>query len=243
MSIAGRSLELALLRAARHYATHGRPCFLQRQEHTPGRTVAHADLVGGVDGRALALEAKMTEGDYFPLKPERAPQRAALQKLHEQRAQVSLVVEFTDYGEIYAVGWTFVEAFLLRAWRRSLPLDWFRAYAALVPQLHADNERKRSALWLDGEPHPERDGALAGINIERAGKPALPIDGDLERDAQLDARRSPRQRALHERLANRPKPGTEEYRVYMQKLVGEGIDRQLGAAARKPAWGRGRGRR
>jgi hypothetical protein len=243
MSTAGRPLELTLLRGARYYAAQGRPCFLQRQEHTPGRTVAHADLVGGIDGRALALEAKMTEGDYFPLKPERAAQRAALSGFRRQGADVSLVVEFTDHREIYVAYWEFVDAFLHRAWRRSLSRDWFMAHGMLVPQLHAGDEKRRAALWLDAAPHIERGAAWARVNAERACKPTFPIDGNLERDAKLDAHRSPKQLALQQRLAARPKPGTEEYRVYMQRLVAEGIDRQLGASARKPAWSRSRGRR
>jgi hypothetical protein len=246
VSAAGASLVNALLRAARYYAANGRPVFLQRQEHTPGRTHAHADLVGGVDGRAVALEAKMTRGDYFPLEPKRAAQRAALSELRSRGAGVALVVEFTDHGEIYVASWWRVEQFLVAAWRRSLSLTWFRAWGHLIPQLHAGDESRRCALWLDFETYPTWRQALELLDAERAGQPVFAIDGDLERDAARDRRRSSRQSQLDECLAARPAPGTEEYRAYVRQLAQEGVGRVLKGAGRgkggtRPIWRGGQG--
>lgn len=241
MSVAGAPLVNALIRGAGYYAAHGRPSFLQRQEHTPGRTYAHADLVGGVDGQAVALEAKMAAGDEFPLKRERAAQRAELQRLHGQRARVALVIEFTDHGEVYVVPWAAVSEFLAAAWRRSLSRDWCMVNGQLARQLHTGD--RRLVFWLDLVEHPNRYDAITRVAEDRDGKDLRPIDGDLERDARLDARRSPKQLALHERLANRPRPGTPEHREYMLWLMGEGTDRQLRAGARGKAgrWRGGRG--
>lgn len=230
MSPAGASLVNALLRAARHYAAQGRQVHLARQEHTAGRTTAHADLLGSVDGRSVALEAKMTKGDYFRLYPERAAQRAELQRLYELGYDVSLVVEFTDYGEVYRVPWAHVRAFLMMAWRRSLSRDWFMVYGQLARQL---SEPKRSVFWRDAVDHPDRYDAVKRVTKDRYNKALAKIDGDLDRDAARDRRLTAKQRARQERLESRPAPGTPEHRDYVIKLAQEGAGRALGTAAGK----------
>jgi hypothetical protein len=238
VSLPGRPLEQALARAAAHYRALGRQVFVDKQEVRRTYSGVHAkradiDLTGGVDGRALALEAKMTAGDSFALEPARAPQRAALSQRLADGADVALVVEFTDHGEIFVADWYTVQTFLVAAWRRSLTIDWFRAVGSLVPQMHANDQRRRCALWLDAAAHPDRAGAAARVEAERAGKPRFPIDGDDARDDARDRRRTPRQLELAARHAQRPSPSDREaYQAYMLGLVDDGIQRQLGAAGR-----------
>lgn len=245
MSIAGRSLELALVRGARHYRAAGRMVILIRQHHEAERTSAPVDLIGAVDSQPWALEAKMTAGNAFPLKAERAGQRAALQLMHDNGFTVGLVIEFTDHGETFLCPWSAVAAFEAAPWRRSLSLDWCRAYGLLLQRhLASDGSRGDAVLFLDGAPHLFSATSLDQVLAERASHPVITPELELARADARDAKPSKKQIELRERMAVRPSPVTdpEGYRAHIQRLAGEGTERQLTIGARKAKLAKGRGR-
>jgi penicillin-binding protein-related factor A (putative recombinase) len=236
-TIRGRALELALVRASRAYRAAGRRCVLVRQ-HAPvftrgdgsvsySDTGAPVDLIGAVDGAPWALEAKMTAGLSMPLKVERESQRGALQLLFTNGFTVALVIEFVDQVEVYSVPWSAVEAFERAPWRRSLSLDFCRAYGLLLPEEGRDTEQRRT-LFLDGLAHVNQADFVERVEAERRAAPVLMLDAeDRPRPA------SKRELKSAARAAARPDPRDKEaYRTYLRGLAQEGMERQMGAAKR-----------
>ncbi|MGH8277599.1 MAG: hypothetical protein ACRETH_12990, partial [Steroidobacteraceae bacterium] len=76
---------------------------------------------------------------------------------------------------VYAVEWSHVQAFIRAPYRKSLSLEWFRAYGALVPEEGRDDSGtlRRRAMFLDAAPHWGQAEALAAVEADRARLPVI----------------------------------------------------------------------
>jgi len=162
----GRALENAIAKGFAHYRKLGRAD--GKKLATGMRKIRgrwrHAERSGtdfagtlAPHGRGLFVEAKETARPSWPLSQIRDSEAEFLNNHQRLGACCLLVIDFTAFGETYAVSWEHVAAFMLHPWRESLSIDWCRAYGTLVPNVDG------VCLFLDGVAHPEIDRALASV--------------------------------------------------------------------------------
>lgn len=239
----GRALEMSIARAAARYLREGRAGL--RRQHLPTVTGrdgflqpsgdAPIDFLGCtgpneaqyVAGRMLAIECKETAGKSLGFGDAglREDQRSALAAVHALGAITLVVVEFTSLAEVYAVTWPRIAEFLAAPWRKSLPLEWFRAYGLVLPEEGRESGRARRTLFLDGKEHWAREHALSAIETERLTSPVV----SLERpDDVLVPTPSVYAGLSKDQIAERIRAATSD-----------GITRQMSAAKRSGKWRKG----
>jgi len=233
----GKELEAAIARAARDYRKEGRAVLMRQQPMTaPGKngeaifvSDAPVDFIGAKNGgRAIAFEAKETGEHSFPLAKLRHDQREALAALAAVGVECAVVIDFKRLAEVYAVDWARIAEFIAAPWRKSLTVDWCRAYGVHVPEQNRDSSsHPRKTLVLDGGVHPEAIEIHDRILAEQRSSPVISLED--EEDLQLDVPMPPREQLT-----------PEQWKERIIKAANDGIDRQLNQRRRKWAPGRGR---
>lgn len=238
MSVGG-DLEAAIATAAKHYE-RADVAEIHKQ-HTPQ---AHGVGYSGkapVDFRGwyrdaagnrapIVLEVKATEEPRLSFAADgHLMEHQVLEIVRNVERGIAcwLVVDFTTEREVYRVAGRHLAEFYAAPWRKSLPLFWCRALGELCRE--SDRDGRHRAVWfLEGKPHPLREGA----------EEALRVDHDRARGQliELYPAESKPSKKLHARFENRPAPGTPEHREYVRRLADEGLKRQMGAKPR--AFGR-----
>jgi penicillin-binding protein-related factor A (putative recombinase) len=205
-ALRGRILERAIARAAKR--CYAERCELRKQE-TPTATStergvfysasAPIDFLGVLEGRACAIEAKQVKRGallriYTHAQSSNvkwtSPQQEAMRRQHALGAWVRLVIAFDEHGETFAIDWPALAVFLANPWRKSLSLDWCRAYGELVPDGPRFDAKARVVRFLEGVPHDARALALAAV-LEERSKALLSDSRALRRDV-AKAPRGPR---------------------------------------------------
>jgi hypothetical protein len=195
----GKPLELGVLHEANALLRSGRAALVRqfpRMAAGPGGTMRYAgeapvDFLGARRGGAsMALEAKETERESFPLDEDHLSraQIKACRALAAMGVEVHLVIDFKRLGEVYALPWRAVDEFLAAPWRASLSLDWARAYGLLLPETDRDDTEKRRTQFLDGAPHAEQATALLRVQTERQSCAVISLDEQLAKDDARDQR-------------------------------------------------------
>lgn len=191
MSGLGKPLELAIVHAATHYKKQGR-CALARQYPRLAwrdgamryASKAPIDFLGAhKGGRALAIEAKEINDLSLELATESGlseDQRSACALLYRLGADVHVIVDVVPEREVYDLRWAVITTFLNAPWRRSLSLQWMRAYGQLLPEENRDVEAERRVLFLDGDPHIGKETAYLAVVAEKAKSPVIDLAGDGE---------------------------------------------------------------
>jgi penicillin-binding protein-related factor A (putative recombinase) len=256
MSGRGKPLELGLWHEGKACFKSARAAIVRqypRMAAGPDGTMIYAgdapvDFLGArAGGHAIALEAKETDRESFPLDEDHLgrSQIAACRALVSMGVDVQLVIDYKRVAEVYAVFWGHVDAFLDAPWRASLSLDWARAYGLLLPEHDREDERLRRTLFLDGAPHPDQADCLLRVQTERQSRPVITLDQKLAADDARDRRWAERRERKFDCEPPRPNPATdpEGYRQHIMRLAQEGAQRALGAGgrARKPRRKGGRG--
>lgn len=256
MSGRGKGLELGLAHEGKACLKSARAAIVRqypRMAAGPNGTMIYAgdapvDFLGArAGGHAIALEAKETDRESFPLDEDHLSrsQIAACRALVSMGVDVQLVIDYKRVAEVYAIPWARVDAFLAAPWRASLSLDWARAFGLLLPELYRDDETRRRTLFLDGAPHPERSAAINRVVAERTACPVITLDQKLAADDARDRRWAERRQQQLAVEPARPNPATdpEGYRQHIMRLAQEGAERALGAGGRmrKPRRKGGRG--
>jgi penicillin-binding protein-related factor A (putative recombinase) len=182
----GRPLERAIGRAGRIYQREGRAEI--KKLPTPIVTVPELgtfhsekqpiDFRGTLaGGRSIAIEAKLVSrgaalsvhvGTDASDAHLTSKQQEALREQHQFGAWTRLVVAFDEHGETFAIEWPPLDAFLEAPWRKSISLEWCRAYGELVPDGPRLDVKARACRFLDGRPHEDRELALAHVLEERS---------------------------------------------------------------------------
>jgi hypothetical protein len=252
----GKGLELGLAHEGKACLKSGRAAIVRqypRMAAGPDGTMIYAgdapvDFLGArAGGHAIALEAKETDRESFPLDDDHLSraQIAACRALISMGVEVQIVIDYKRVAEVYAIPWAAVDAFLAAPWRASLSLDWARAHGLLLPEHDRDDETRRRTLFLDGAPHPERGAAGNRVIAERAVCPVITLDQKLAAADARDRRWAERRQQQLAVEPVRPNPATdpEGYRAHILRIANEGVTRQLGGGgrARKPRRKGGRG--
>lgn len=235
----GRELELAVKRAAVEYRKESRACLVQQFPRTatgPGGTLVYAgsapaDFLGAIGNVASAVECKECAAKSFPLANIDTEQRAALDAFEAYGFDVFLVIDMAAYGEVYILPYFTVAAFIAAPYRKSLTIDYLRAFGQLVPMEGED--KKRRALFLDAVAHPEADRALLSFWDDRKDKPLVSLDGPDDTDEEPTERKpSPYAGLTKDQIKER-----------LRAAVEEGLVNQLKEQSKKRTWGTKRGRK
>jgi len=195
----GKSLELAIARAARGYRKEARACLMRQFPQMAWRggsyeyvSDAPIDFIGVVydreQPRAYALECKETGEASFPIAKLEEHQRQALEAFRACGADTRIAVDFTRIKEVYLLDWLLVDTFILAPWRKSLTVDWCRAYGLLIPEENRDKDETRRALFLEGAAHKDQARCLEIVSTERQQKPVISLDSDFSDEDDDDER-------------------------------------------------------
>ncbi len=242
----GSELELAIARAAREYRKQG-ICALVKQEprvstingemaYTGSAAIdflgCHGPAGKFTAGRALCVEAKQTGKKSFPLRDLRDDQVAALEAFHALGADVRVCVDMTEIGECYLVDFIFVSCFIAAPWRRSLSVQWLRAYGLLLPEVNRDTAQ-RKVLFLEGKEHPQWEQYREEVDFERETKPTIKLDDSEDDDA-------PRPVKPDEYAGKTPEEVREMRHASLVESIALGYERQKNKPVR--TWTKGRRR-
>ncbi len=241
----GKPLELAIARTGRDYRKAGR-CAIIKQEprvSTINGEVAYTggaplDFVGvradgPVPGRCLVIEAKETGLQSFPLCQLEDDQRTALEAFRVLGADTRVAIDFTAIGEIYLLDWLLISMFIEAPYRKSLSLQWCRAYGLLLPETDKEEPAKRRVAFLDGKEHPEWKQYREEVELERETKPIIKLDDEEDDDA-------PRPVKPDEYAGKTPEEVREMRRTSLIESIALGYERQKNKPVR--TWAKGRRR-
>jgi len=261
----GKPLELGILHEAAVCAKSGRAWLARQYPRVatgPGGAMhyvgeAPIDFLGArAGGRALALEAKETERESFPLDDDHlsGAQIKTARGLVGLGVEVQLVIDYKRVGEVYAVAWAQVDRFLAAPWRASLSLDWARAYGLRLPETDRFDSEKRHTHFLDGGVHPDLDGAHERVKAERDAGAVISLDEQYARDdardqrwAERRARRGAEGETLAQLMARRPSPDDHgAYIAWLDEYTRRELEANVGRArkaqrGRPGTWKGGRG--
>jgi penicillin-binding protein-related factor A (putative recombinase) len=232
----GRELELCVKRAAKLYRKQGRACLLQQYPRaSTGRDgmviltgSAPADFLGALGKLPGAIECKSCKVKSFPLSNIDDEQCAALDALERYGFDVRIVLEMVVFDEVYVVRWRPLREFIRAPWRKSLTIEWLRAFGR-VARIDAPNRQKR-VRFLDVEAHPDCERATREMLKQRSEALTRAQPSDEEEEA-------PQPKPPPVRVALT----VDEVRARIRDAAQEGISRQLGKSKRGWA-GRGRKR-